>query len=170
MTIQRTSRLRCRDARCRILSTRSRAGSMKATPCCTRAARNTRRNLSSMAFLSGQPLAELRSGDRSRRRAVHEHLYRRHSRGIWPENGRRGRSQHACRITQPGFHGQVGAFRRQLRHRRRFREGQYVWGKNIFGAQRQRQHDRPLSESGRPAELHEHRHHWATFRPTTSAT
>ena len=81
-----------------------------------------------------QSLAQLRPGDRSRRCAIDEHLHRRHSRGIRPKNGRRGRGQHAAGfaagLSRPG-----GAFRRQLRYRRRIsRKAQYVWGKNTLGA------------------------------------
>ena len=60
--------------------------------------------------------------------------------------------------SQPGFHGQLVLSGGSFNTAGVSASGQYSWGKNIFGAQRQRQHDRPLSESGGTAKLYEYRH------------
>ncbi len=111
-----------------------------------------------------QSLAQLRPGDRSRRRAVHGRLHGGLRGRIRPQAGRRRRDQHVAGGAA-GLSWAGGAFRRQLPDGGQFYPGAVHRRQEHARLQRPRQPHRSLLESGGAAELHQLGHHRRFFGP-----
>ena len=167
-TIQR-GRVPCPDVRCRTSSTRSRDGSTKATPCCTRAARNIRRSLWSMAFLCTDNRSPSFGPEIEADDVESMSIY---TAGFPAEYGRKMGGVvevNTLRESQSGFHGQVVLSGGSFDTAGRFCPSPVRLGQECIRRQRQRGHDQPLPESGRHLRTTPTAEHSAIFRPTISA-